>query len=68
MTKPESLYYVDQLFELMKSTLANGEDLLISGFGKFHVRQKKERLGRNPQSSEKLMLRPRKVVTFSQIS
>jgi integration host factor subunit alpha len=64
MTKPESLEYVDRLFELIKSTLADGEDLLISGFGKFSVRQKKERLGRNPQTKEKLMLRARKVVTF----
>jgi integration host factor subunit alpha len=64
MTKPESLELVDGLFELMKSTLADGEDLLISGFGKFSVRQKKERLGRNPQTKEKLMLRARKVVTF----
>jgi integration host factor subunit alpha len=63
-TKPESLYYVDGLFELMKSTLADGEDLLISGFGKFSVRQKKERLGRNPRTSEKLMLREEKVVRF----
>jgi integration host factor subunit alpha len=64
LTKPESLYYVDQVFELMKSTLADGEDLLISGFGKFFVRQKKDRLGRNPQTKEKLMLRERKVVRF----
>ena len=64
LTKFESLEYVDRLFELMKSTLANGEDLLVSGFGKFHVREKKERLGRNPQTNEKLMLRPRQVVTF----
>jgi integration host factor subunit alpha len=41
-----------------------GDDLLISGFGKFQVRQKKERLGRNPQTMEKLMLRTRRVVTF----
>jgi integration host factor subunit alpha len=64
MTKPESLYYVDQVFELMKSTLADGEDLLISGFGTFSVRQKKERVGRNPQTKEKLVLRERKVVVF----
>jgi integration host factor subunit alpha len=64
MTKPESLYYVDQVFELMKSTLAEGEDLLISGFEKFLVREKKERLGRNPRTKEKLMLRERKVVRF----
>jgi integration host factor subunit alpha len=64
ITKANSLEYVDLVFELMKSTLADEEDLLISGFGKFHVRQKKERLGRNPQTKEKLMLRERKVVVF----
>jgi integration host factor subunit alpha len=64
MTKPESRQIVERLFELMKSTLADGEDLLISGFGKFHVRQKKERRGRNPQTKEKLMLAARKVLVF----
>ena len=61
MTKSESLDMVENLFEIMKSTLGSGEELLISGFGKFSVREKKERLGRNPQTKEK-MLRPRKVV------
>ena len=64
MTKPESLEIIENLFEIMKSTLANGDDLLISGFGKFYVREKKERLGRNPQTKEKMMLRPRRVVVF----
>jgi len=48
----------------MKSTLASGEDVLISGFGKFCVKQKKERKGRNPATGEDLMLAPRKVVTL----
>jgi integration host factor subunit alpha len=64
MTKSESKQIVEQVFEIMKSTLADGEDLLISGFGKFHVREKKERLGRNPQTKESLMLRARRVVVF----
>jgi integration host factor subunit alpha len=64
MTKPESLDIVEHLFEIMKSTLANGEDLLISGFGKFTVREKKERVGRNPQTKEQMILRERKVVVF----
>jgi integration host factor subunit alpha len=50
MTKPEFRQIVERLFEIMKSTLAGGEDLLISGFGKFQVRQKKERRDRNPQT------------------
>ena len=64
MTKSESLDIVEKLFEIMKSTLESGEDLLISGFGKFSVREKKERLGRNPQTKEEMMLRPRRVVVF----
>jgi len=64
MTKPESRQIVEQLFEIMKSTLAVGEDLLITGFGKFNVREKKERMGRNPQTKESLMLNARKVVVF----
>jgi integration host factor subunit alpha len=64
ITRPESWQLVDRLFEIVKSTLANGEDLLITGFGKFHVMAKKERRGRNPQTNEKLMLSPRRVVVF----
>jgi len=50
--------------EIMKDTLAQGEELLVSGFGKFSVRQKRERRGRNPQTKESLLLRPRKVLVF----
>ena len=52
ITKSESGQHVEQLLEIMKSTLANGEDVLISAFGKFSVRQKHERRGRNPQTKE----------------
>lgn len=55
---------VNQLLEIIKSTLANGEDVLISGFGKFCVHQKSERRGRNPATGDEMMLKPRKVVTF----
>ncbi len=48
----------------MKETLASGEDVLISGFGKFCVKEKTERKGRNPATGEDMMLAPRKVVTF----
>ena len=64
MTKPESRQIVERFFAIMKTTLADGEDLLISGFGKFHVRQKNERRGRNPQTKASLMLRARQVVVF----
>jgi integration host factor subunit alpha len=64
LTKPEFRQMVERLFGLMKDTLTNGEDLLITGFGKFSVRQKNARRGRNPQTKESLMLRPRKVMVF----
>jgi len=64
ISKQESLRILDRLLEIMKETLGRGEDLLISGFGKFSVRQKKERRGRNPQTKESLILSARKVLAF----
>lgn len=64
LTKQESQQAVKRLFEILKDTLANGEDLLISGYGKFSVRQKNARRGRNPQTKEALMLKARKVLVF----
>ncbi|EFK08844.1 putative integration host factor subunit alpha [delta proteobacterium NaphS2] len=54
----------ESLVEIMKQTLASGEDIMISGFGKFCVREKKARRGRNPQTGEAMDLDGRKVVTF----
>jgi integration host factor subunit alpha len=48
----------------MKRCLASGEELLISGFGKFNVKDKNARRGRNPQTGEELILEPRRVITF----
>ena len=62
--KHQSTDLVESLFELIGSTLASGEDVLVSGFGKFSVQQKRQRRGRNPATGEDLMLAPRKVVTF----
>ena len=64
MSKTESKQAVEALFEIMKEKLERGEDVKISGFGKFSVKDKRERRGRNPQSGEDLMLEPRRVVTF----
>jgi len=50
--------------ETIKGSLESGEDVLVSGFGKFGVKVKKERRGRNPATGEDLMLEPRNVVTF----
>ena len=62
--KTRSLEIVETLLEIIKRTLASGEDVLVSGFGKFCVKEKKERKGRNPSTGEDMMLSPRKVVTF----
>ena len=63
-SKNKSVEVVETLIELIKSSLASGEDVLISGFGKFCVRDKRQRRGRNPATGDDLMLEPRKVVTF----
>ena len=55
---------VETLLELIKSALESGDDVLISGFGKFCVKQKTERRGRNPATGDDMMLDSRKVVTF----
>ena len=63
-TKIQSLELVDSLFEIMKQTLESGEDVLISIGGKFSVKEKGERIGRNPQNGQPMMIAPRKVLTF----
>jgi len=64
LTKLQSVELVDALIKIMKSTLENGEDILITGFGKFCVKDKKQRKGRNPQTGRDLMLDARRVVAF----
>lgn len=64
-TKKKSIETVETLLEIMKRTLASGEDVLVSGFGKFCVKEKAERRGRNPATGNSMMLRPRKVVSFN---
>jgi integration host factor subunit alpha len=55
---------MEKLLEILFRTLSNGEDVLISGFGKFKVLTKNARLGRNPHTMEEISLKARKVVTF----
>ena len=62
--KSRSFEIVQILLEIIKSRLASSENVLISGFGKFCVRDKKQRKGRNPATGDAMMLRPRKTVTF----
>jgi integration host factor subunit alpha len=64
LDKQESRQIVERLLGIMKDTLVKGDDLLISSFGKFSVRQKNARRGRNPQTKEDLILEPRKVLVF----
>jgi integration host factor subunit alpha len=64
LSKNQSTDLVESLLEIIKSTLEKGEDVLVSGFGKFCVNEKAERRGRNPATGEDLMLAPRRVVTF----
>ena len=64
LSKTSSRTVVESLFRIIKETLESGESLLISGFGKFVVKGKAERRGRNPQTTEDLQLRARRVVVF----
>ena len=64
-TKKQSVQMVETLLELTKRSLESGEDVLLSGFGKFCVKEKKQRRGRNPSTGEDMTLEPRKVVTFT---
>ncbi len=64
LPKKKSSKLVESLLEIIKKTLESGEDILITGFGNFSVKEKGERRGRNPQTREDLMLDARRVVTF----
>ena len=63
-TKNKSIEIAENLLEIIKSALENGEDVLVSGFGKFCVKEKRQRRGRNPATGADLVLSERKVVTF----
>ena len=64
MTKNRSFEVVETMLGLIKKTIEDGEDILISGFGKFCVVEKRARKGRNPQTGTEMMLAPRRIVTF----
>jgi integration host factor subunit alpha len=63
-SRKKTVDLVETLLEIMKRTLESGDDLLISNFGKFCVKEKRERRGRNLITGEIMMLAPRRVVTF----
>ena len=62
--RKQSSEVTEILLEIIKQSLESGEDVMISGFGKFQVKDKQERRGRNPATGEGLILSPRRVVTF----
>ena len=64
MTKIQAREAVETILRIIKSSLENGEDVLLSGFGKFNVNAKFARKGRNPKTGESVILPARKVVTF----
>lgn len=64
-SKKEASDLVELVFDTLKNTLSNGEKIKISGFGKFEVKQKKERIGRNPQTGDRITISARRVLNFS---
>lgn len=64
MTKAKAARVVERILEIMKDSLASGNDVLISGFGKFCIREKSQRRGREPATGDELVLSARRVVTF----
>jgi integration host factor subunit alpha len=62
--KVECTRIVESFFDIIKSELDKGNPVMVSGFGKWTVKAKRERKGRNPQTGEDLSIRARKVVTF----
>lgn len=67
-TKKECVNLVESFFDIIKDELGKGNPVMISGFGKWVVKQKNARKGRNPQTGEYLTIKARKVVTFQQSS
>ncbi len=63
-SKKEAADIVELIFDTMKETLEKGEKIKISGFGNFVIRQKRPRIGRNPQTGEEIEITARKVLTF----
>jgi integration host factor subunit alpha len=64
LPKQASKAVVESFFEIIKQSLESGEDVLISGFGKFCLKEKKERKGRNPETGDAMILDARRIVTF----
>jgi integration host factor subunit alpha len=63
-SKKEAADLVEMVFDSLKDTLAAGNKIKISGFGNFVVREKRSRVGRNPQTGESIEISARRVLTF----
>ena len=64
LSKTQATESIEAFLRISKNTLINGSDLLLSGFGKFNVKDKNSRRGRNPQTGDELTLDARRVITF----
>jgi integration host factor subunit alpha len=64
LTQAQASDYLETILETIKKTLSKGDDVMISGFGRFSVRDKKARMGRDPHTGGKLLLEARRVITF----
>ena len=64
LPKDKSKDIVESVLETIKQTLVNGEEVKISGFGKFYLIEKKARNGRNPHTGEHIIIEPRRIVSF----
>jgi integration host factor subunit alpha len=64
LKKNESNMLLESVLSIMKDALESGEDIKIAGFGKFAVKKKKDRKGRNPQTGESITIEARQILTF----
>lgn len=64
LNRREAAQLVDDFFELLRVILENGENIKVSGFGNFQVKQKQARRGRNPKTGEGIIINSRRVLTF----
>ncbi|VAV94177.1 Integration host factor alpha subunit [hydrothermal vent metagenome] len=64
LSRQDSSELVDRVFELISDELANGKSVKLSSFGAFHVRDKNQRIGRNPKTGEEVSIEPRRVIVF----
>jgi len=60
----ESLALLESVLSIMKNTLEDGEKIKIAGFGNFEIKQKKDRIGRNPQTGDPLTIEARRIISF----